>query len=37
MGRCGRDMAAALDDALLFPAPFRADPAIRAAFLRETG
>ena len=33
----GRDMAAALDDALLFPAPFRADPAIRAAFLRETG
>jgi len=33
----GRDMAAALDDALLFPAPFRADPAIRAALLRETG
>ncbi|MGO9236089.1 MAG: mannitol dehydrogenase family protein [Methylocella sp.] len=33
----GRDMAAALDDALLFPAPFRTDPAIRVAFLRETG
>jgi fructuronate reductase len=33
----GRDMPAVLDNALLFPAPFRADPAVRAAFLRETG
>jgi fructuronate reductase len=33
----GRDMATALDDALLFPAPFRAEPAVRAAFLREIG
>jgi len=33
----GRNMAAALDDTLLFPVPFRADPAIRAALLRETG
>ena len=33
----GRNLAAALDDALLFPAPFRVDPAVRAALLQETG
>ena len=33
----GRDVAAALDDAMLFPAPFRADPAGRAAILTEAG
>jgi fructuronate reductase len=33
----GRHMTAALDDALLFPAPFRTDPSIRAALLGEAG
>ena len=33
----GRDVAAALDDAILFPAPFRADPSVRAALLGEAG
>jgi len=33
----GRDMPTALDDALLFPTPFRIDPAVRAPLLRETG
>ena len=35
VGDAGRDMAAALDDALLFPAQCRADPAVRRR-LRET-
>jgi fructuronate reductase len=33
----GRDVAAALDDAMLFPAPFRTDPPVRAALLGEAG
>jgi len=33
----GRDMAAALDDASLFPPPFRTDPAVRASLLGEPG
>jgi fructuronate reductase len=33
----GRDVAAALDDAMLFPAPFRTDPYVRAALLGEGG
>jgi fructuronate reductase len=31
----GRDMAAALDDATLFPPPFRTNPSLRAALLGE--
>jgi fructuronate reductase len=31
----GRDMAAALDDAMLFPPPFRSNPSVRAALLGE--
>jgi mannitol-1-phosphate/altronate dehydrogenase len=33
----GRDVAAALDDAILFPPPFRTDPWVRAALLGEAG
>jgi fructuronate reductase len=33
----GRDMAAALDDPALFPAPFRAEPPVRAAILEKAG
>jgi fructuronate reductase len=33
----GRDVAGALDDAILFPPPFRTDPRVRAALLEKAG
>ncbi|HUI19695.1 MAG TPA: mannitol dehydrogenase family protein [Methylocella sp.] len=33
----GRDVATALDDTILFPAPFRTDPLVRAALLEVVG
>jgi len=33
----GRDMEAALDDAMLFPAPFRTEPSVRAVLLDKAG